>query len=269
MEKLSSVIITYNEEDKIERCLKSLLRVSDEIVVLDSFSTDRTEDICKRFGVKFHKQKFLGYRDQKNLALSLASYDFVLSLDADEALSVELERSILEAKKNRKFDAYRFNRLDNYCGQWIYHSKWYPDCKIRLFDKTKGQWEGLNIHETVRMKPEATVGFLKGDLLHWSLKTYDEHINKVHKFSTISAQEYYKAGKKCGGGKIFFNSFWRFVNAYVFHGGFRDGFNGFVICALSAYTTFLKYLKLRQLYLEQSDAPKRKKSGNGKVNVAS
>lgn len=270
MVQISAVIITYNEEKKIERCIRSLQRVADEIVIVDSYSTDQTEAICKKFGVRFIQNPFNGYRDQKNFATKQANFDIVLSLDADEALSVELEQSILEAKENWSFDAYKFKRLNNYCGQWIYHSNWYPDSKIRLFDRRKGEWGGLNIHETVRMNPGASVGTLGGNLLHWSLSTYEEHIDKANRFSTISAQEYFKMGRKSSIFKIFFNSGWRFFKAYIIKLGFLDGYNGFVISSFSAYTSFLKYLKLHQLYLnERQKKENNNKPNNKSTNVAS
>lgn len=260
MTKISAVIISLNEEKNIERCIRSLQRISDEIVVVDSFSTDKTESICKNLGVRFIQHPFSGYRDQKNYAVQQASYDIVLSLDSDEALSVELEESIQKVKENWLFDSYKFNRLNNYCGQWIYHSNWYPDRKIRLFDRRKGSWGGLNIHETVKMNPDATVGVLNGNLLHWSLASYEEHIDKANRFSTISAQEYFKLGRKSSIYKIFFNSGWRFFKAYFVKKGFLDGYNGFVISSFSAYTSFLKYLKLHQLHL--NDRKKKQNNSN-------
>ena len=250
MPKISAVIITYNEESTVERCIKSVQRVVDEVLVVDSFSTDRTQEICENLGVRFIQHEFNGYRDQKNFALQQATYDCILSLDADEALSEELKQSILAAKNNWDFDGYYSNRLNNYCGQWIYHSNWYPDRKIRLFDRRKGAWGGLNIHETVRMSKDAKVGYLSGDILHWSLASYEEHVDKANRFSTISAKEYHRIGKRSSILKIIVNSGWHFLKAYVLRLGFLDGYNGFVISALSAYTCFLKYVKLRRLILD-------------------
>ncbi len=262
MPKLSAVIITLNEQDQIERCIQSVKSVVDDIVVLDSFSSDRTEEICKNLGVRFYQNAFTGYRDQKNLALKYAQFDYILSLDADEALSEELKNSILSAKNNWKYDAYKFNRYNNYCGQWINHSNWYPDKKVRLFDRRKGDWGGLNIHETIKIQQGSSVGFIKGDLLHWSFSSYDEHIEKVNHFSTFSAQEYFNAGKKSSIFKILFHSNWRFFKAYIFRLGFLDGFNGFVISSFSAYETYLKYIKLRRLILDKQRKIKDKNKTN-------
>lgn len=267
MPEISAVIITFNEQDSIERCIQSVKSVADDVVVLDSFSTDSTEAICKRLGVKFIQHPFEGYREQKNLALQHAQFDHILSLDADEALSVELKNSILRVKQNWTFDAYQFNRFNNYCGQWIYHSNWYPDKKIRLFDRRKGEWGGLNIHETVKMNPDASIGYLKGDLLHWTLASYEEHMEKANRFSTISAREYYNHGKKSSIFKILFHSNWRFFRAYILRLGFLDGYNGFVLCSFSAYTSFLKYVKLRRLHLNDKNGQDRKRKEN-EVNIA-
>ena len=133
--KLSAVIITFNEEAHLEKCLTSLENLADEILVVDSHSTDSTKLICQRFNVRFLEQKFLGYREQKNFALEKAKYDYILSLDGDEALSETLKNSILEVKKNWIKDGYYCNRMNNYCGQWIKNSDWYPDRKLRLFKK--------------------------------------------------------------------------------------------------------------------------------------
>ena len=149
MLKISAVIITFNEEKNISRCLDSLSKVAEDIIVVDSFSTDRTKDICLEKKVRFVENAFVGHIEQKNFALTQAVHPFVISLDADEALSPELEKSILEVKKNHKYEAYTMNRLTNYCGQWIKHGGWYPDSKIRLWFVNKGQWGGVNPHDTV------------------------------------------------------------------------------------------------------------------------
>lgn len=257
MIKLSAVIITFNEEKKIERCISSLKSVADEIVVVDSFSKDKTEVISKRLGAKFYQHPFEGYIEQKNYALSCASYDHVLSLDADEALSEELKQSILKVKENWKYDGYYFNRFNNYCGQWIHHSNWYPDRKMRLFDRRKGEWGGTNPHDRFMLEKGGTKKYLKGDILHWVLPTYDAHIDKANKFSTIAANEAFKKGKKASIYTILSHAMWRFVKSYFLKLGVLDGYNGFVISSFSSYTVFLKYIKLRQLNLKE----KRKRNG--------
>ncbi|HAN19921.1 MAG: glycosyl transferase [Bacteroidetes bacterium GWC2_33_15] len=262
MIKLSAVIITYNEEKKIERCLLSLKSVADEIVVVDSFSTDRTEEICLAHGAKFSKHPFEGYIEQKNYALTCASNDYILSLDADEALSEELKQSILKVKSKWKYDGYYFNRFNNYCGQWIHHSNWYPDQKLRLFDRRKGKWGGTNPHDKVVQTHGATKKYLKGDLLHWVLSTYEDHIDKANKFSTIAAEEAFKKRKRASIITILLHAMWRFVKSYFVRLGILDGYNGFVISSFSSYTVFLKYIKLRQMNLHEKGSFDKRLSKN-------
>lgn len=247
MPQFSVVIITFNEERNIGRCLKSLEEVADEIVVVDSFSTDKTAEICQDFPVKFIQKEWMGYSSAKNFANSLANNDYILSIDADEALSDELKKSILELKKSDNlFDAYRFNRLANYCGSWIHHCSWYPDIKLRLWNRHKGQWEG-EIHEEIKMKSSAKAGFIKGDLLHFSYYSIEQHIRQVNNFTDLAAKAAFEKGKKAGCLKILFSPFIKFTRDYFLKLGFLDGYAGFVICRISAHATFLKYAKLRQL----------------------
>jgi len=261
MSGISVLIITYNEEHNITRCIKSVLGIADEIIVVDSYSTDRTEAICHDLGVEFYQHPFEGFRQQKNYALSLVSNDYVLSLDADEALSEGLYNKILEIKCDLKYDGYFFNRRSNYCGQWIRYSRWYPDSKLRLFNRNKGIWGGLNPHDKVVMKPGARVVRIREDILHWVLSSYEEHLKKVDKFSSIAAEEYYIMGRKTNVASMLVHSFWRFIKTYILYLGFLDGFNGFVISSLSAHTTFLKYLKLRQLNMAAKKSNRYKKNG--------
>lgn len=245
--KVSAVIITFNEEKNIERCLASVTKVVDEIVVVDSFSTDRTEEICKSYSVKFIKHEFKGHIEQKNWAKDQASYDYVLSLDADEALDEELKSSIKAAKENWQFQAYRMNRLTNYCGQWIHHSGWYPDTKTRLFDRRFGNWGGTNPHDKYIPNKNEKVGFLKGDILHYSFYTKEEHLQQIEKFSTIGSRALFEKGVKSSILKIILKPAARFIKAFFVHKGFLDGSAGFTISRLSAYANYLKYNKLRTL----------------------
>ena len=253
MIKLSGVIITYNEEKNIEKCLKSLVNVTDEIVVVDSYSSDNTKTICLKYNVKFVEQEFLGYIEQKNFALTQASHDFIVSLDGDEALSKKLQKSIINIKSNWSLDGYFCNRFNNFCGQWIKHSDWYPNKKLRVFDKRKGCWQGINPHDSFKLyNAKNKTGFLKGDLLHWTYQSYSEFNKKTEKFSTISAQSYYDLGKKATILKIIINPIWAFFKAYFLRLGFMDGLNGFIICAQTYNITFLKYIKLYKLQKSKS-----------------
>ncbi|MDO5969973.1 glycosyltransferase family 2 protein [Flavivirga aquimarina] len=247
MIKISGVIITFNEEEHLEKCLKSLVGVVDEIVVVDSFSTDKTLEICKAHNVVLIQNKFEGYIEQKNYAISQAKYDYILSLDGDEALSDTLKESILKVKEHWVFDGYYCNRLNNYCGQWIKHSDWYPDKKLRLFKKGNGEWKGINPHDRYTLKKGLKAGKLKGDLLHWIYRDYSEHSLKVENFSSIAAKAYFDAGKRSSIWKILFNPSWAFFKAYFLRLGFLDGLNGLVICVQTFNVTFLKYIKLYRL----------------------
>lgn len=253
MIKLSGVIITYNEERNIEKCLQSLVDVVDEIIVVDSFSTDKTKTICTKYNVTFIEQTFLGYIGQKNFALSQANNDYIVSLDGDEALSKTLQKSILNLKNNWTVNGYYCNRFNNFCGQWIKHSDWYPNKKLRVFDRRKAQWSGINPHDNVVMHDSnSKTGYLKGDILHWTYQTYSEFNLKTEYFSSIAAKAYFDLGKKAPIWKILFNPTWAFFKAYFLRLGFLDGINGFVICVQTANITFLKYTKLRELIKQKN-----------------
>ena len=247
MAKISGVIITFNEEKFIENCIKSIIDVVDEIVVIDSFSTDKTKEICLKYGVRFIENPFEGFTTQKNFANDQARYDYVLSLDADEELSQELKQSILKAKENLNYDGYSFNRLNNYCGKWIKHSGWYPDSKIRLFNRNKAKWKGENnLHEIIVLDNPKSHNHLRGDLLHWAYTSYSEHCQKINKYTDMAARSM-ATRKKVGYFKIMVNPFWKFIRNYFVKKGFLDGSQGFVISVFTAFETFLKYVKIKQL----------------------
>ncbi|WP_288368600.1 glycosyltransferase family 2 protein [uncultured Roseivirga sp.] len=245
--KISGVVITFNEEKNIARCLKSLQKVCNEIVVVDSFSTDRTKEICLELGVRFITNKFEGHVEQKNFALAQASNDFVLSLDADEELSDELVASIASLDSNWEGKAYRFNRFTNYCGQWIKHSGWYPDRKVRLWDRRVGKWGGTNPHDSVQLNEGISPGFLKGNLLHYSFYTLHEHMTRGIGYTRIAAKALRQQGKKSSFIKRFGSPLYQFFNIYFLRMGFLDGYYGLFICMSSSFFTFLKYSYLRDL----------------------
>ncbi|HBS88418.1 MAG: glycosyl transferase [Bacteroidetes bacterium GWF2_38_335] len=247
MPQISAVIITYNEELNIERCIKSLHGIADDIVVVDSFSTDHTEEICKKLEVRFITHAFEGHIEQKNWAITQARFPHVLSLDADEALSDELRDSILMVKNDWKYEGYRFNRLTNYCGKWIKHTGWYPDKKLRLWDSRKGCWTGENPHDRYELTEGCTQGYLKGDLYHYSYYTIEDHINQVNKFTKIAALAAYKKGKRSNILKILIKPLWKFLYDYFGRAGFADGYYGFIISMISSHATFLKYVKIKEL----------------------
>jgi len=247
MLKISAIIITRNEEKFIGRCLESLRGIADEVVVVDSFSTDSTGNICHEHGCRVETHAFEGYIEQKNYALSLATNKWVISLDADEALSDELKGSIKTVMKNPRHDGYYFNRRNNYCGRWLKFSGWYPDRHLRLFDSSKGQWTGLNPHDKFRLQAGCKAGLLKGDLLHWFYESVEEQKEKMEKFSTIAAESCYNAGIRSGVLTPLIHGTWSFARSYILRGGFLDGRYGFNICITGARGSCLKYKKLMAL----------------------
>jgi glycosyltransferase involved in cell wall biosynthesis len=245
--KISGVIITYNEEQNIERCIRSLLPVTDEIVVLDSYSDDKTEDICKMLNVQFFQHKFDGHIEQKNRAVELAKNDFVLSLDADEELSEKLQKSISENLEIGNYDAFYFNRLNIYCGKKIKTTTWYPDKKIRLWNKKMGSWSGMNPHDTVVLKENSKLKYLKGDLLHYSYHSISEHIAQTNKFTDISAETMARNGKRSSIFKIVYKTGFACMKEYIFKYAFLGGMYGFIIAFINVFSVFLKYSKLLSL----------------------
>jgi glycosyltransferase involved in cell wall biosynthesis len=247
--KLSGVIITYNEAKNIRRCLHSLQDVCDEILVLDSFSTDETASICREFGVRFEQNTFEGHIQQKNEALRRAEYPWVLSLDADEALTTELKQSILDLKSSvNEPAAYAMNRLTNYCGTWIKHSGWYPDTKVRLVYKELAQWGGVNPHDHLITEPGLLIHQLNGDLLHYSYYTKADHFKQIDYFSQIAAKELFALNVKSSLAKIMIKVTAQFIKSYFLKRGFLDGLAGWHIATRSAFATYKKYSLLRKLW---------------------
>ena len=187
MDKLSVVIITYNEERNIRPCLEAALKVADEVLVVDSFSTDCTLNICEELGVRFIQHEWKGYSEQKNFANAAASYDWILSVDADEVLDNTLQQAILEAKTKGFAGAYQVNRLTFYCGHPIRHCGWYPDIKLRLWNRTQGEWDGY-IHEEVKLPAGTPIARLSGHLNHYSYHSISEHIRQADKFTDMTAR---------------------------------------------------------------------------------
>jgi glycosyltransferase involved in cell wall biosynthesis len=253
MPKLSVVIITFNEERNIERCLNSVVGLADEILVVDSFSTDKTEEICNNFNARFLKHRFEGYIEQKNWAASQASYDHILSLDADEEISEKLKQSILKVKETWKYDGYYFNRLTFYCGKWIKHTSWYPARKLRLWDRRRGNWDGINPHDVFILQKGATQKHIKGDLLHYSYYALEEHIAQINSFTSILAKSFHRQGIVANYWTLLFHPFWRFFRDFFLKTGFLDGFYGLVISLNSAHETFLKYAKLKKITEDEKD----------------
>lgn len=243
MVNISAVIITFNEEERIGRCIDSIRNSVDEILVVDSFSTDNTEIICKQKGVRFIQNKFQGFTSQKTFAVQQAYNDIILSLDADEYLSDELIQSIADVKANFACDGYSMNRLNSYAGRWIKSCGWYPDNKIRLWNRKKGAWQGELLHEIVVMQLGSNVGRLKGDLLHEAYKNAAQLLKKMQQYSDFYALQH-KYKKKISAFGIVIKTIAAFFQNYILKHGFLDGYEGLVISASNANGVFYKYAKL-------------------------
>lgn len=246
MDKITAVIITKDEERNILRCLKSLENVADEIIVVDSFSSDQTKSICESQHVRFEQQDWLGYSATKNIGNALASNPYILSIDADEAISPALETSIIEAKTTGLAGTYSFNRLTNYCGKWIRHGGWYPDTKLRLFPTAGSNWQG-EIHEQLTFAQDLKNTLLKGDLHHYSYYSFAEHRERADKYSILTAKKLYLAGKRVTRFKPWISFIGRFFGMYLMKGAILDGYYGFKISLISAQSNVLKYNELLRL----------------------
>ncbi|HEX8350220.1 MAG TPA: glycosyltransferase family 2 protein [Hymenobacter sp.] len=243
---LSVVIITYNEEHTIGRCLQALQAVADDVVVVDSYSTDRTVEICRQHNARVVQHPFEGYVQQKNFATAQAHYDHVLQLDADEVLTEALRQSIQQVKNKWQVSGYTLARLTNYCGTWVRHGGWYPDRKLRLYDRRCGQWQGLLLHERYELQPGQQVADLAGDLLHYSYGSVEQHVSQLNRFTSIAADELILRGKhRVTLFHLLLKPCWKFVHGYFLRLGLLDGFAGLCIAVISAWGVFLKFAKLR------------------------
>ncbi len=248
--KITATIITFNEERNIERCIRSVDGLADEVIVLDSLSTDRTEEICKSLGVRFESREWEGYSESKNYLNSLVSTDYILSLDADEAFDSTLKAEVLKLKHNSNPQIYSVNRLTNYCGKWIKHSGWYPDIKARLFPKEGSYWDGAIVHEELIFPEKLKVIQLDGHLEHYSYYSFEDHRARADKYSSLTAKKMHTAGKKASVLKPYLSAIARFVSMYLLKAGFLDGKMGFKIAQISAQSNVFKYKELRRLNRE-------------------
>ena len=245
MAKISACIISYNEEKKIEDCLKSLLAVADEIIIIDSLSSDNTLKIAEKYTSKIFHQEFLGHIEQKNLAIEKASHNWIISLDCDERLTEELRQSILAIKEqidNTDVDAYNMARKTFYVYRWLNHC-WYPDIKTRLFNKNTAHWGGTNPHDRIITNGDNIVK-LNGDIEHYSFNSLSEHIQTIDKFTEIGADEIIIKNKKVSVISPLTHATWTFLKLYFFKRGFLDGFAGLTVSLLSFMHVFIKYSKV-------------------------
>lgn len=246
--KLSAAIITFNEERNLARCLGSLEGIADEIIVVDSYSTDGTQAIAQSFGARFIQHPFEGHIQQKNYALDQTQGDWILSLDADEALDETLRNSLLAFKANPRGSGCSMNRLTNYCGHWVKHCGWYPDTKIRLVQRGKARWGGVNPHDRLELIDDKAPLHLKGNILHYSYYTREDHLRQIEYFGKIAARELYERGMAISRAMVVLKVIAQFFKSYILKTGFLDGTTGFTISRLSAYATWRKYTLLRELH---------------------
>jgi glycosyltransferase involved in cell wall biosynthesis len=243
--KITATIITFNEERNIARSIESL-RCCDEILIVDSGSTDRTTELAENLGARVIEANWRGYAGQKNWAADQASHDWVLSLDADEALSEALEAEIWRLKKSGpSHDGYTMPRLARYMGRWILHSGWYPDRKLRLYDRRQAKWVGDFVHESVDVS--GRVGHLQSNLLHFTCESLAEHIKTMERYTTLAAQELASRRIQVPLSRVLFAPAWAFFKSYFLKRGFLDGPEGLTISYMAAFYTFLKYTKARNM----------------------
>ena len=243
--KITATIITLNEERNIARAIESL-RCCDEIVVLDSGSADRTVELAEKLGARTVESPWRGYAGQKNWAAEQAANDWILSLDADEALSEALEGEIWGLKKSGpKHDAYTMPRLAQYMGRWILHSGWYPDRKMRLFDRRHAKWVGDYVHESVVV--DGRVGHLKSSILHFTCSSLSEHLKTMDRYTTLAAEQLVDQKKHIGWKQLALEPPWTFFQTYILKRGFLDGPEGLAIAHMAALYNFLKYAKAKNM----------------------
>lgn len=243
--KLSVVIITKNEEHNIRRCLESV-KWADEIILIDSQSTDNTVEIAGEYGVKIFSPEWRGYGPAKQEGVNNATGEWILSIDADEEATPELTeeiKKILTADEN--YDGYLINRHTNFMGKWINHCGWYPDYLLRLFRKGSGNFNDAVIHEKVEINGKTRE--LKSELLHYSYPTLEAYLERLNQYTTLGAEVALANGKKAGNFDIVFRPFISFIDHFLTHQGFQDGIEGFVISVMSSVSVMVKYVKLRHL----------------------
>lgn len=260
MTQLSGVVICCNEEEKVAACLESLAEVCDEIVVLDSGSTDGTLAICRGYTKRVTVEPWRGYRDQKQRATDLASGDWILSLDADERLSPELVAEVRAWKGQDPgaCDGYRIPRVTFFLGNWIRHSTWYPDRQLRLFRRGSGRWVGGRVHERFDVS-SGRVGELRNEIQHLTYAGIDEYLDQLKRFSALAAEDQYERGRRARIHHLLLHPVVAFWRNYLWRLGFLDGLPGLAVAWLSAVSTVFKYLKLIEL---QIDAENRGSTGS-------
>ena len=245
--KLSFCLITLNEEANLPRCLRSCADLADEIVILDSGSTDATARIAKEFGARFEHQDWLGYVGQKNQVLSRATHEWVFSLDADEELSPELRADLRRLKQTEpptELSGWSLPRCVLYEGRWIRHGDWYPDRGTRLWRRGLAEWGGVDPHDKLIVR--GAVGWLRSDLLHYNAESIDRQLAKITAFSSDFVKHAQAGQRPATWSDLAFRPAWRFVRSYFFRRGFLDGWQGYYIAWMTAFYTVTRYAKVRE-----------------------
>jgi glycosyltransferase involved in cell wall biosynthesis len=245
MTELTATVITYNEEAGIRDCLDSLSWVK-EIVVVDSGSRDRTREICRGYTDKVFINPWPGHLEQKNFAVSLASHDWILSVDADERVPEELRQAIERELSVPRHDGYWISRRNYFLGRWMRHGGWYPDRVLRLFDRRKGRFGGVNPHDRVVIA-DGSIGLISAYLIHLTHKDFSQYIRKQDWYTQISAEEQVRKGRRPGsvtGTELVLRPLIKFLQAYVLKRGFLDGFHGLIAAIAASYFNFIKYAKV-------------------------
>jgi glycosyltransferase involved in cell wall biosynthesis len=243
MPAITATIITLNEEDRIAEAIRSL-SCCDEVIVVDSGSTDRTRDVAAACGARVMQRAWNGYSRQKNFAAEQAQNDWILSVDADERLSAELASEIAEWKKQTPaaLAALSMPRRAFYMGKWINHSGWYPDRKVRLYERTRCHWEGDFVHE--RMKVNGPVGRFRGDLLHFPYRDWNDHLMRIEKYTRLAAQSARSTGRRSNLLKLIFAPPLTFIKGFFIQAGFLDGWRGLAISYMGARYVFLRHRRI-------------------------
>ncbi|HPQ39065.1 MAG TPA: glycosyltransferase family 2 protein [bacterium] len=250
MKSISAVIITLNEETNIEDCLQSVDFV-DEIIVIDSGSCDRTVELARKYTPHVFSIQWTGFAAAKNFGIDRASHDWILSIDADERVSGELKDAILAVKSlPADVSGYSIPRRTWYLNRWIRGGGWYPDRNIRLFNRKNGRFDDVCVHESVNLA--GPVEPLSGDILHFSYRDISDHVNRINRYSSLSAQIWHEHGRRTHPLVMIFRPVWECFRSYILRGGFRDGREGIILAMLHGYYVFLKYAKLRELRLHRN-----------------
>jgi glycosyltransferase involved in cell wall biosynthesis len=245
MNHLTVCIVAQNEQENLPRVLRSAQAVAEEIILVDGGSTDSTREVARQYGANVFFRPFTNHADQKNYASSLASHDWIFLLDADEELSPQLRESVLEWKQQKpQFDVYEMSRLTWYLGAWIRHSRWYPDWQRRIYHRDKASFSGV-IHSALRF--DGQPGRLRGDLLHYTIRTFQEHERKLDKYTTAVSKEMFDNGRRRWRAAMWFASPWSWIHHYFLGAGFLDGHRGLLIARMAARSVYLKYKKLGKL----------------------